>query len=253
MSGGPIKEQQKGGMLIDADGLSDMKDGHNDGSMRASHEQQDRHNDGVAGLGYPFSGGERFLRFRRFRRRRRRLLEEIAETVAVETVEEKVNKEAKKVHTSVDVRKKGGLMGQQQQRQQQQQHHQQQQHQQQHQHQQHQQQQHQQDRRRGRSLLMLDDLDRSTAKLLNPKILEGTVEDPLSPENAPYVDPRSIASSNQNQGKDATTANMYDNPETMLVTEMHVCINEDNMHLAKALFLKIASKDVEVECRMFGT
>ena len=52
---------------------------------------------------------------------------------------------------------------------------------------------------------------------------------------------------------DATTGNMYGDGDTYLVTDMFICINEDNMPLAKALFMNIASKDVEVDCVIVGS
>ena len=198
MTGGTIKAQQKGGILIDAKGTSDIKDGHNDGSMRASEEMQ-ANVQGVS-AGQPFSAGERRLR-------RRRLLQK----------------------DEINVRKKGGRnpmttreMSS-----------------------------HDYPRRRGRELLMIDDTDKDNEKLLNPKSLEGTLEDPMSPQNSPYMDPRIVPSSDET--KDASNGLMYNNPDSILMTEMHVCINEDNMELAKALFMNIASKDVEVKCRMYGT
>ena len=172
------KEQKKGGMLIDAKGANDMKDGHDDGTMRGAEEVQ--RNEPITGVGQPFSAGE----FRRLRRRRRRLLE---------------------------TRKKGY---------------------------------------RTRSLLMLDETPENI-KLLDPNSLIGTPEDPFAPQNVPYVDPRIIGS--KDETKDASNGEMYNNPDSILVTQMTVCINEDNAALAKALFLNIASKDVEVECKMLGT
>ena len=102
---------------------------------------------------------------------------------------------------------------------------------------------------RRRSLLMLDDTPLNQ-KLLNPNMLKDTEEDPFSAKNAPYADPRIMQDGDR---KDATNGLMYNNPESIMITEMTVCINEDNAGLAKALFMQIASKDVEVECRKLGT
>ena len=93
---------------------------------------------------------------------------------------------------------------------------------------------------------MLDKEDPEIRKLLDPSSLKGTSEDPEAPENLPYTDPRIVA--NYPKPGDPLSAK-----GAMSITDMFICINENNFNLAKALFQNIASKDVDVKCDIVGS
>ena len=212
LSGKIAGAESKGGVLIDAKGASEVKDAHDDGTMRGSEENQRM--EPTTGLGYPFAGASMLLEMdggaattnkRRFRHASRR--HPSTTDLSTRSPTFSFEQRSRKKGRNHRYRSSG--------------HHQ-------------------------RSLLMLDEDNPANQKLLDPASLKGTSEDPDAPENLPYTDPRVIA--NYPKPGDPLSAK-----GAMSITDMYICINEDNFPLAEALFLNIASKDVDVKCELVGS
>lgn len=105
--------------------------------------------------------------------------------------------------------------------------------------------------RQRRRLQMLPET-KENALLLNPGLGAGNPSlDSTLPINRPWHDPRMEPYTQDMEAQGPHSISNWDRPvqsQIRLITEMYICVNEADEQLARALFMNIASDDVQIEC-----